>query len=70
MSKCPKCEKAIPRVKLVAIKAQQGTTVWNCVSYNCPLCDSILSVQIDPTIIREEIVGEIKALLRRRLQST
>lgn len=68
MSKCPKCEMSISRFRMEPTKAQRAgsTTLWNCVAYICPHCGTAISVQIDPTLLRDEIVRDITAELRRR----
>jgi predicted RNA-binding Zn-ribbon protein involved in translation (DUF1610 family) len=67
MNKCPKCEHSIARFAMAQVKAQKpgASTLWNCLSYNCPHCGTVISVEMDPTIIRDEILDDIKALLRR-----
>jgi endogenous inhibitor of DNA gyrase (YacG/DUF329 family) len=66
--KCPKCEKLVMNVNISAIKAQVpfGQTSWNAVSYNCPSCQTVLSVQIDPVAIKTDIVQELFQKLSAR----
>jgi hypothetical protein len=32
---------------------------WNAVSYQCPHCHTVLSVEIDPIALKSDIVGEV-----------
>ena len=54
--KCPKCEKPVSSVKAEAISAVVGLENWKAVSYCCPWCDTVLSVQIDPVAIKTDIL--------------
>lgn len=67
MGKCPKCETSISRFKLELTKAQRlgSPNLWHCWAFCCPSCETVVSVQVDPTALRDEIVDEIKAALRR-----
>lgn len=62
--KCPKCEKPVTRVNLHPIEASEPMgPKWKAVTYNCPSCNTVLTVQIDPVAIRTEIInGVVKAL--------
>ncbi|GLQ48843.1 hypothetical protein GCM10010872_02920 [Dyella flava] len=68
MSKCPKCEMTISRFRMERIKAQESGSalLWNCLAYNCPHCGTVVSMQIDPILVRDEIVAEVKASLSRQ----
>lgn len=63
--KCPKCEKLITRVSCdkVDIQVALGHT-WKGVSYNCPYCFTVLSVQMDPIAIKSDTVSELFDKLR------
>jgi phage FluMu protein Com len=65
--KCPKCDQLITQVgsSTVDIKVPFGATQRG-VSYFCPSCQVVLSVQIDPMVIKSEIVSELLAKLPRR----
>lgn len=61
MSNCLKCEASLTYVKIDGIKAHgKGGTKWNCVSYSCPSCGAIISVQMDPIAIKTDTVNEIR----------
>jgi hypothetical protein len=32
---------------------------WNAVSYQCPHCHTVLSVEIDPIALKSDIVSEV-----------
>lgn len=60
--KCPKCEKILNNVRIALVDCKEGLAgrSWRGVSYACPFCNTILSVQIDPIAIKTDIVAEIK----------
>jgi uncharacterized protein with PIN domain len=61
MSNCPHCDRSLSSVKIekVSGKVTMGTT-WNCISYSCPSCNKVISVQIDPVAIYTDLVDQIK----------
>lgn len=63
--KCPKCEKAVTRANLHALEvgAPMGAN-WKGISYNCPSCNTVLSVSIDPIAIKNDIINELFKKLR------
>lgn len=58
--KCPKCEQIVTHVNCddVDIQVAFGNT-WKGVSYNCPHCHTVLSVQMDPIAIKTDTVNQI-----------
>ena len=68
MSKCPSCGNTIARFRMEQASAQApgSVDVWKCTAYCCPHCGVAVSVQIDPTLIREEIIDRITRALRDR----
>ena len=64
--KCPKCEKPISRVTAGHVEIDiPGGSKWNGISYTCPLCQTVLSVQIDPIAIKNDLVKELFNMLRQ-----
>lgn len=63
--KCAKCEKLINHVTAnsVDVNVLLGTTLKG-ISYSCPFCHTVLSVQIDPIAIKTDIVNELFKKLR------
>lgn len=59
---CPKCEKVVTRLKINGVEGQVpfGST-WKCITLCCPLCNTVLSAQIDPVAIKTDIVNALKA---------
>lgn len=48
---------------MTAIPGSLGMMRWNCVTYNCPLCFTVLSVGIDPVALKSDtITGVVEAL--------
>ena len=65
IGKCPKCEKTLSSVNIEDVKVNVGfKPAWKGISYLCPFCNSILSVQIDPIALKTDIVNEIIKKLR------
>lgn len=62
--KCPKCERTITNVKIETVSVSVGfTPEWEGISYVCPFCSAILSVQIDPIALKTDIIdGVVKEL--------
>lgn len=58
--KCPKCESSITSVKIDGVTAKSGSLSWKAITYLCPYCSTILSVQIDPIAVKNDIVKELK----------
>jgi endogenous inhibitor of DNA gyrase (YacG/DUF329 family) len=60
--KCPKCEKPVMQVAIADVPARafMGRTEWKGISFNCPMCQTILGVQIDPIAIKTDILNELK----------
>jgi len=58
LGKCPKCEKNISHVKTEQISAATGMggNDWRALSHLCPLCHTVLGVQVDPLAIKSEIL--------------
>jgi hypothetical protein len=58
--KCPKCERAIAKVDHEpVIVGSYPKNEWNGISYICPHCRTVLSVQIDPISIYSDIMQAI-----------
>jgi len=63
--KCPKCEKLVSNVICNAVDAKVplGKT-WKGISFCCPYCHTILSVQIDPIAVKTDTVSQVVKKLR------
>jgi len=59
--KCPKCEKTVSHVDIEAITAGDKLVgpMYNCVSFVCHSCKSVLSVEIDPVSMKNDIIDTI-----------
>jgi len=64
MAKCPHCDGIISSFDLeeMTSSALFGQT-WQTIAYVCPLCQKIISTQIDPIAIKTDIVNAIKPIL-------
>ncbi len=60
VGKCPKCEKLVSNVKIEELRVDVGyLPAWKGVSYVCPWCNAIMSIQIDPVALKTDIVNEV-----------
>jgi hypothetical protein len=59
----------MPHVKFQATDAKElfGNS-WNAVSYQCPHCNIVLSVEIDPIAVKSDMVREVINELLKKLQ--
>jgi uncharacterized protein with PIN domain len=58
--KCPKCDTRLTKVKAEPIKLEGSSRSLKGVYYACPSCSSILSVEVDPFALVDEIVKQLK----------
>jgi phage FluMu protein Com len=60
-AKCPHCEKHLNSIRIddITLNAFPGVDRKGVV-YTCPMCFKVLSVEINPLAVRDEIVGQIK----------
>lgn len=64
--KCPKCEQYINNVNTESVDVSVNLTPkYLGVSYLCPLCNTVLSVGIDPLALKTDIVSGIAGILRQ-----
>jgi phage FluMu protein Com len=64
--KCPKCEQLITQITAGHVTISiPGGDKWNGISYTCPHCQTILSVQIDPIAIKNDLIKELLNRLRQ-----
>jgi len=66
LGKCPKCEGWVSYAvgEGVEIRVPAGKT-WKGISYLCPNCRTVISVQIDPIAIRADIINSVVDELKR-----
>jgi hypothetical protein len=63
---CSSCQKNLSYVDFKEIDVQaSGSTRWVGVAYVCPLCETILSIQIDPVALKADTIDGVAALLRK-----
>jgi formate dehydrogenase maturation protein FdhE len=66
MPNCPHCAKPIGSIKMVPMQGYStNMTQWNCVAYTCPNCDTAISVDVDLTAVRHDIIAAIEAKQKR-----
>jgi transposase-like protein len=66
MGKCPKCEQKLTRVHVENVALEAGSSSWHGVSYCCPYCHAVLSVELDPVALKADIVKQLLDALRRK----
>lgn len=58
--KCPKCNSIVRSVKIEDVDVMVGfESAWRGISYCCPSCSAVLSVQIDPVALKTDTVNDI-----------
>jgi hypothetical protein len=65
VGKCPKCDALVTRLDIHPLDAGTYGDAWKAVTYNCPMCSTVLGCQIDPIAVRTDIINSIKKLLGR-----
>ena len=66
--KCPKCEKAITYMVFSSVETKQQFkpgNAYHAVAHMCPLCLSVLSVEMDPIAVKADIVNALMKRLGR-----
>ncbi len=64
--KCPYCKKQIAYVKAQDVDIKYDVMVqWRGYSYQCPSCQSIIGIQMNPHILNEELEGDILKELKK-----
>lgn len=62
--KCPKCEKVMPTLAIQAMPIPVGEKkALRGVAYQCPHCQTVLSVGIDPLAIKADTLKAVKRML-------
>jgi len=66
--KCPKCDALISQVEVIDVSVTVSLQPqWKGFAYLCPQCRTVLNVEINPLLVRDEIVAEVELLLRKYL---
>ncbi len=62
MATCPHCRQQFLRLNLERVigGVPFGVEQWNCMVYKCPNCDVAISVGIDMTAVRQDIIDHIQ----------
>ena len=61
---CPHCKNHVLSVNMASVTGQGLSSNWKCILYSCPHCNAPISSQIDPTLIREEIIDGVMERLK------
>jgi hypothetical protein len=60
--KCPKCETAVTEINISDVTLTSATRSVKGISFNCGNCNTVLSVSLDPTIMRNQIAAAVKQM--------
>jgi hypothetical protein len=58
--KCPKCEKPLTSATVKAITGSGEGKKFALVAYSCPLCQSVVSIQMDPLALNIDLRNDLK----------
>jgi hypothetical protein len=64
--KCPKCEKALTSAKVGDIDLAAPRVKMAGLVFTCPYCSSVLGVQVNPLILRDETANQVIEALRKK----
>jgi transposase-like protein len=69
MNKCPHCESNLSAVNIDVINGNvKGHQPYRCISYTCPHCSRVLSVQMDPLAVQTDTLDGVESLLQKHLK--
>ncbi len=64
--KCPKCEALVTQVTIDEVDASVlGGTTWRAITYQCPYCQTVLGVGLDPIALKTDTVDEVVERLQK-----
>ena len=64
---CPHCKKKIANFKVQDVDMKYDIMLqWRGYSYQCPSCNSVLGVQMNPVTLNEELKDDILKELKKR----
>lgn len=66
--KCPTCKASVTRLEISGVVASAGVgkKSFNAITYNCPMCHSVLGCEIDPIALKTDTVAETAEAIARR----
>lgn len=65
-NKCPKCDKVIFNTTSEDVQMHVGfTPAWTGLSHACPHCRVILGVEVNPMLLKSELLRELLAALHK-----
>ena len=63
LNKCPKCDTAVAKVNAEPVEIVfSRTDRYRGFSYACPNCYSVLSIEMNPLTLKDDILSEIQEL--------
>ncbi len=68
-SKCPYCNATITRLNIEEIELERESGgPWKGVSYACPVCRKILTVSINPDVVKNNIYAHMQTVVDSALK--
>ena len=62
---CPKCGKMVTAVNMHPVTAREiGGNEWKAITYQRVMCSTVLGCQINPVLLKNDIVREVLTKLR------
>ena len=70
LNQCPKCATVISKVNAEAVEiVLSRSDRYRGLSYACPHCQSVLSIQMNPLTLKDDTLGELQASLGQIAES-
>ena len=65
---CPSCQKPLMYVigDGIELRMTPNFSKWKTIAYKCPNCNTVISCQIDPTALANQIVEDVVAMLKEK----
>ena len=64
--KCPKCEQVLMNVAIEDVNITVSFQPrWKGISYLCPFCNTVLSVNMDPIALKADLLSGVQSLLEK-----
>lgn len=64
--KCPYCDTVVNSVRAEDVTAHvHGQPQWRCLGYSCMKCQKVLSIQMHPLALEDDLVQRLAKELRK-----
>ena len=70
LPKCPGCKQVVSFVRssVLDVRGSAGNSTVHGIGYACPLCNTLISVGIDPVALKADVVAEVLDTVRKMVQ--